>query len=289
MKRYCETDTLVEKYFHIHISTDKGKKLFFYPEISGYGEYTGDYFRGRTSFLHYELMLVVKGKIQLHTGHGDFQVNTSEACIIETKMPHHYEAYSKEKCNIFWLHFNGSLMNAYFAYIWERYKTQVFPVSELFSIEFETLIRNLASSHPYSEMEISARIMQLLSMLKTEEKSTVKGGIETVCHYLQENYAEKNTLHHMANMAHMSLSHFCYKFKELTGIAPYQYVLDLRLSAAYHNLFSTSDTIEQIAERVGFCSASSFIIAFKGKYGTTPTCVRKNAGEQIAQQNLPAK
>ena len=56
---------------------------------------------------------------------------------------------------------------------------------------------------------------------------------------------------------------------------PHDYILDLRLSAAYNELIFTAETIEEISEKLGYESLSHFNKIFKSKYGITPAMLRK--------------
>ena len=267
--------TITEKYFHIHESTNYAKQIFLYPEISGYADYTGEYFCERTSFLNYELMLVVKGSLELHTERGAYIVQANNACLIESKAPHYYFSHGKDPISILWMHFNGVMMDAYFQYLWERYQTQAFCVPNNYKLEYLELVQKLASNHPGTEMEISARIMWLLSMLQPIEQKPINR-IEEVRQYIQKNYIRNISLKEMADIATYSTSHFCYMFKKYTGQAPHQYLIAFRLSVGYHLIFSTEYSIEEIAEKIGFSTASAFISAFAEKYKTTPARLRNN-------------
>lgn len=91
--------------------------------------------------------------------------------------------------------------------------------------------------------------------------------------------------------ADLSLSALCKKFstnrttlantiKELTGLAPGQYVLSERLGQTRPELLFTAIPVNEIAEKYGFKDLNYYIRAFKKKYGTTPLQYRKNGFEK---------
>ena len=71
------------------------------------------------------------------------------------------------------------------------------------------------------------------------------------------------------------ISHFIRGFKLYTGYTPHEYLLSYRLRQAKQLLSTSSLTIEEIAERCGFNSASHFARAFRSAENTSPTKFRK--------------
>ena len=74
----------------------------------------------------------------------------------------------------------------------------------------------------------------------------------------------------MANASHMSVSYFSKIFKEAAGSSPYDYLLTVRLDKAKEMLRQTDCSIESIAYKTGFNSASNFLYFFKKETGISP-------------------
>ena len=66
------------------------------------------------------------------------------------------------------------------------------------------------------------------------------------------------------------------KFREVYGVGPYQYLSNVRLKKATELLLGKDQPLKAIAKQVGYKTASSFIAAFRKKYGTTPTLWKKS-------------
>lgn len=64
-------------------------------------------------------------------------------------------------------------------------------------------------------------------------------------------------------------------FKKDTGLGFNKYLTKVKMSAAKRQLLTTENSIQQIAECLGFGSAYYFTRTFKGYYGITPTEFRK--------------
>jgi AraC-like DNA-binding protein len=73
----------------------------------------------------------------------------------------------------------------------------------------------------------------------------------------------------------LSRTHFYQAFKDCTGVSPYQYHLQLRISRAREMLRGSDLPIKQIAAMLGFPSVYQFSRMFKKKTGVAPQRYRK--------------
>jgi AraC family transcriptional regulator len=73
----------------------------------------------------------------------------------------------------------------------------------------------------------------------------------------------------------MSTCHFARLFRRQYNVLPHEFLLNLRINEAKKHLLVTDLSIETIAEKCGFNSASHFIRAFGQRVGITPTQFRK--------------
>ena len=74
----------------------------------------------------------------------------------------------------------------------------------------------------------------------------------------------------MARELGVAYSYFRREFKRHTGLAPYQYVRQMRLEKARRMIGTSSDSLQAIAERLGFASPYHLSAAFKKYYGEAP-------------------
>ena len=99
--------------------------------------------------------------------------------------------------------------------------------------------------------------------------------LKRVVDFVQENLSADIYLAHLAQLVHRSEYHFIRAFHAATGSTPYQFVLETRLNAAAQLLRAAALSVEEIAGRVGFKSASYFAAKFRAYYGFTPTRYRE--------------
>lgn len=78
------------------------------------------------------------------------------------------------------------------------------------------------------------------------------------------------TIAELAQRAGMSRSAFARRFSEAVGLAPVEYLLRWRMALAKDTLRHSRHTLEEIAEKVGYQSASAFSTAFSQRVGCPP-------------------
>ncbi|MNE65440.1 Melibiose operon regulatory protein [compost metagenome] len=85
------------------------------------------------------------------------------------------------------------------------------------------------------------------------------------------------TIDSLAELCHLSTTHFRRKFHEIMGTAPLDFLTSTRIEEACKQLKSTDDSILSISEQVGFHSISSFNRCFSRLMGASPKEWRKGA------------
>lgn len=105
--------------------------------------------------------------------------------------------------------------------------------------------------------------------------------------YIEDNYAQQFPMPMLADLCHMSHSHFRRIFQQIMGCGPLEYLNRMRIEHACTLLRTTRDSILDISEQSGFLSLSSFNRHFLATVGTTPTEWRRrmNADQAFTIQN----
>lgn len=104
--------------------------------------------------------------------------------------------------------------------------------------------------------------------------------IQPVVSFIQENLSQPVQREDLAELAHLSPSRLNVVFKEIMGLAPKQYMQDLRHKKAVDLLQDTNLSISEVAEQCGFCDQFEFSRQFKKKWGSPPLAYRKALREQ---------
>ncbi|MET0355847.1 MAG: AraC family transcriptional regulator, partial [Cellvibrio sp.] len=88
---------------------------------------------------------------------------------------------------------------------------------------------------------------------------------------MHENINHSCTVATLAKEAALSRSAFFERFSRTVGIAPMEYLLTWRMALAKNLLRQTKKGISEIAEHVGYASASAFSVAFTRHVGQSPS------------------
>jgi AraC family transcriptional regulator, activator of mtrCDE len=107
--------------------------------------------------------------------------------------------------------------------------------------------------------------------------------ISPVLEYIYKNYMTPITIDSLADLCHLSTTHFRRIFHEIMGTSPLDFINSTRIDEACKLLKSTEDSILSISEQVGFHSISSFNRCFDKLMGESPREWRKQALQSEAQ------
>jgi AraC family transcriptional regulator, activator of mtrCDE len=159
-----------------------------------------------------------------------------------------------------------------------------------------TIIDELKQQSPYYKESVQGLLLSLYIELiriysKNANTSTHEEDhhledtviISPVLEYIYKNYAAPITIDFLADLCHLSTTHFRRKFHEIMGTSPLDFVNSTRIDEACKLLRSTEDSILSISEQVGFLSISSFNRCFHKFMGESPREWRKKALQSEAQ------
>lgn len=86
---------------------------------------------------------------------------------------------------------------------------------------------------------------------------------------------EKWPVERMAEETGYSPSRFFHLYRTIYGISPTADLIEARINSAENMLLSTSESIQQIAARLGYENPSHFIRQFRSRTGFSPSAYRK--------------
>ncbi len=110
--------------------------------------------------------------------------------------------------------------------------------------------------------------------------------IHPALNYIHDNYTQQFPIELLADMCHLSVTHFRRTFNTIMGISPLEFINNTRIEHACLLLSSTDSSILEISELVGFHSVSSFNRAFVKLMDIPPREWRKNNsnGESVMKK-----
>jgi AraC-like DNA-binding protein len=162
------------------------------------------------------------------------------------------------------------------------------PVAKLqdpkgFKMHLDQLLKLVSGAAPGAREEAGAIGHLLLAKLKTQHgagkpASPVAGMVAGAERLLASNIDHPPSMPEIARRLGVGYSHLRRKFRICTGLSPKRYLQRMRLERARRLLGSTTDSLDKIAERIGFCSAFHLSAAFKKEFGLPPRHWRKQLG-----------
>ncbi|GII92834.1 helix-turn-helix domain-containing protein [Sinosporangium siamense] len=106
----------------------------------------------------------------------------------------------------------------------------------------------------------------------------IEQAIRRAINRMYENIGEQLTIDDMARTAMFSKFHFSRVFRQVTGVSPGRFLSAVRLQEAKRLLLSTSLSVADISNRVGYTSVGTFSTRFKSSVGVAPTQYRQLRG-----------
>jgi AraC-like DNA-binding protein/mannose-6-phosphate isomerase-like protein (cupin superfamily) len=234
---------------------------------------------GLWSHAHWQLLIPLKGRVQLTWGQAHLLVGPERAALIPPLVRHAATTLGGE------LEFLA--VNAPPAWLdelaGELGAVPATDVSLLADANVWHVGRQLASAldtrRPGFERLVAAGLSQLaVYALQAEERptgATVPDPVLRAVDTLLRDYARPLTVEGLARSLAMSPRHFERRFKALTGLSPRRFLIGVRLAAARDLLQSSEATVEAISGWVGFGDVAHFTRTFTAKMGMSPTAFRR--------------
>ncbi|SEN11983.1 AraC-type DNA-binding protein [Luteibacter sp. UNCMF331Sha3.1] len=95
--------------------------------------------------------------------------------------------------------------------------------------------------------------------------------LRRVTQFMHDRLPHRVDLAELAATAGLSAAHFSRAFKLSTGMAPYQWQLDMRVRRAQQFLDGSDRSLDEVADSCGFADGSHFARTFKRFAGCTPS------------------
>lgn len=118
-------------------------------------------------------------------------------------------------------------------------------------------------------------ILTCISRLAKNHKKAVR--LLKSISYIHGHFAEDIPIKKLADMEHLSITHFRTVFKKHTGMSPVEYITLQRINSACYYLTQTNLSVAETAALVGFCDPLYFSRVFKKKTGIPPGRYKKRA------------
>lgn len=130
--------------------------------------------------------------------------------------------------------------------------------------------------------ELFLRLIYILCSQRLEKSKDYADNhkLLSVVEYVNINYYKKITPEHLSQISGYSPAHLRRLFVKNYGVPPMEYILNKKVDMAKEMLLDAPEkTIDEIAELVGFCSASYLCKIFKNQTGMSPVQYKRSNGD----------
>lgn len=128
-------------------------------------------------------------------------------------------------------------------------------------------VESLANALSYHLIEHHATFERRITGTSNRLPAPVLARIDA---YLEAFSQQSVTLEALAGLANLSVFHFARRFKQTTGLSPYQYVLSWKIRQARQWLRAGDLPVAAISDSLGFASPAHFSAVFKRAVGQSP-------------------
>lgn len=255
-----------------------------YPEITHPENYFFDWSKGRV-LNEFQLVYIANGFGEFEAEHsGKIIVRPGTVFFLYPGVWHRYKPDYHSGWEEYWVGFKGifaeHLMN-------QKCFDNHTPLIHIgFNTEFLSVFIRLIDTLKYEGIAFSQMAscftIQLLALvytsalLKEKPNNRKEHIINNIRYQIHEYWSETISMEDLAAKHCVSYIWFRKAFKEVVGISPGQYHINLKIEKASQMLKETDLSISEIAFKTGFVSEHHFSNLFKRKTGKTPSSYRES-------------
>jgi len=229
------------------------------------------------------LILCVQGKGWARFHRREYAVTPGQLLVIAPGLPHAYGADLHQPWSIYWCHAAGPLAVKFAENLLGGMPGPVLEVSDyprlltLYTEILDELEHGYGSDHLVPSSMALSHLLGLVwkfRRVRTDERIDSTLRVRRIAEQLCQLPEQSVSVGGLAAMANLSVSHFCALFKRVTGFAPIDYLLHMRVRRACQLLDTTDHPVKRIAGEMGFSDPLYFSRVFRKVHGLSPKAYR---------------
>lgn len=232
----------------------------------------------------FTLYCVNRGSILLRCDQLDFRVSAGQGFFILPDVTYILRNLGQEEVECVWITFTGYQVETYLG------RANIFRSKPVFHDDEGTrsaLINEMyqAAQHfPNRYCKMMSGLYTLFGdLLENNPARQTANGIDTSNYYtscavefIDNHYAKDIVVSDIADALGITRKHLYLVFRQAFHISPKQYLIYYRIEKACKRLKSTNQSVQEIAETVGYANQFYFSKEFKRLIGMSPTEYRNN-------------
>lgn len=256
------------------VVTDAG----YYPRALHHG------MQRRKSLDEHIVIVCVTGSGWVRLGPETHRVGPGQALVIPARTTHEYGADEDDPWTIWWVHVGGADVAELIGAVGV---TEARPLIDVRAIEravalLDEIVTSLERApSPAKLLAASGAAWKLLTQLAVDRRLPRPGDpLQRAMTYLEERSDGTIKVPELAALVGVSPSHLSALFRKATGGGVLAHQTEVRMARARRLLDTTTDTIAEIAERVGYSDSFYFSRQFRRHHGISPSEFRGRAGAE---------
>ncbi len=239
-------------------------------------DYTPDYSK---------FYFICEGEGWLKIGDQEYYPRPGELFLMPEGVNQSYSVISDRPFEKYWCHFTAHVGGINLFKLLNL-NPRCMPVqSERLAQVFGELVEYANSDAVYAKLLAKSKLMELIACymmslnVEAEPLSFKNNGaidkLANVLAYIDEHLTANVTVEELADIAYMHPNSFIRVFKQYAGMPPIQYVTHKKIEKAKQLLATTTCSVSEVAQRLGFNDTFYFSKQFKKHAGSAPTDYRR--------------
>lgn len=214
--------------------------------------------------------------IYINEGYADFLIENETVRIQKGNIviiyPHEknsYVFYGKSQFEYFWIHFSGFCAGEILKTL--KLDGHIHKMGKLLFFEeiFSEMAREQAAENFTTESYLCAKLMLILTLI-SQKIYIAKSSVSKVIELMQKEKINESTNDDYAKICGVTTPHFIREFKKITNLSPHKYKTKLIIGKAVNLFETTSLSISEAAQILGFDDSLYFSRVFKKETGLSP-------------------
>jgi AraC-like DNA-binding protein len=256
----------------------------YVTEIGYEGDTTFHPFTKNKARNHYLLVYVAKGSGWYRVKGKVYAVEENDYFVLPTQLARDLGASEKDPWSIYWAYFAGTQAEHVVAHLMGdthapgKAKPLVGRVAQFNDILHHLELMENTGNRVYVNSRFYTFLCSFKLVVLSAKTLGKKDNVIQTIEFMRDNVYGNVTLEQLAQIAGLSVSHYCAQFKRKTMQTPIQLYMTLKIQRACQLLQNGNQTIKAIAYQLGFFDQYHFSKVFKQIIGVSPKIFRtKNA------------
>ncbi|MDD3410185.1 MAG: AraC family transcriptional regulator [Eubacteriales bacterium] len=272
----------------VQISSKSHLNLTFNLNQCGEGEISGEGALRIAEDSAFMLVCLSEGAAVLETSGMIFHMQAPQGFFSFPDLAYELRAAEGETVRITWLYFSGYRVESYLNRANISRSHPVFPDARREVLERMQKLYQASQRLPNRYCRMMSIMYDIFSLLLGRDHASAKAqryvddaNVYAVraAEYIERHYASNLSVNDLAMAIGVSRKRLYSVFDEIMHISPKQYLILYRIERACLRLHLSTQSIEEIAESVGYSNQFYFAKEFKRMMGVTPSEYRKNPGD----------